>query len=171
MLTNTNLNARTQAYLPALIAVLGAGLLSLAGDALLVNMPPRFGELSWRFRFLSSILGVGPQFALVGGVIAAVGMFGGHRLSVRIISLIALALGIVYGPVVILFALDFLQMRRLMPSDQIRAFNYAAMKTAAISLVFVPAFLWAGWRGFQASQKEDDATRRQRGHGLVVGQE
>lgn len=166
----STLSARAQAIVPALLVLLAVVAISPLADVLVPNFPPRTGELQWRFRAFGMYLAAMPQMALILAVIIGVGLHTAHRGAVRAASILALLLAVIALPLLAFFALDFIQMRRIVPLDSRRTFDLAAMKTGFFAGLFGLVLIWVGFRAFQASVLEK-SERRSKGQGLVVGQE
>lgn len=171
MSTSPTLSARAQALIPALIALLVVVTLSPFADVIVPRMPLQLGDPQPRFALFGLLLASAPQVTLLLVVMAAVGLYGGYRLGVRIAAIFAIVTAIVYALLVPFFGLDFLQVRRLVNVEAKSAFDLAAMKTGAFAALMVPLLLWCGWLALQASKKDETATKRTKGQGLVVGQE
>lgn len=163
------LSSRAQLVISAVIAVLAVATLSPLADAMVPAFPLATGEVRWRFQVFGTVLAALPQLALLLASIAGVGILAGHRLAVRGAAVAALLLAVVSLVLLPLFALDFLEMRRLIPIDRKATFDMAAMKTGLFGGLFMLVLAYLGFRGWPASAKED-TTQRKEGQGLVVGQ-
>lgn len=166
-----SLSARSQIALSAVLLLLAAVALSPLLDVLVAALPLSTGEVRWRFQIFGAYLAALPQLAFLLAVIMAVGIMSGHRRAVRAAALAALVLTLVAVPLLPIFALDFLEMRRLVALDRKATFDLAAMKTGAFGGVLVLALAHLGWRGFTSSAPDKNAGRRVEGSGLVVGQD
>ncbi|MEO5800154.1 MAG: hypothetical protein ABIZ70_15100 [Gemmatimonadales bacterium] len=169
--TGTTLSARAQTLIPALVTILVVAALSPIGDVILPRMPLQLSEVQPRFQIFGLLLAAGPQVAMLLAVIAAIALFGGYRIGVRIAAIFALVMAVVYVPLVMLFALDFLQVRRQVNQEMIKGFDIAAMKTGATGFLLALLLAWAGWLALKASVKDETTGRKQKGDGLIVGQE
>ncbi len=163
------LSARAQAVITAVLVVLLVVTLSPIADVLVPALPVATGEVRWRFQVFGTLLAALPQLALLLAAIAAVGILAGHRRAVRGAAMAALVLAVVALVLLPFFALDFLEMRRLVPLDRKGTFDMATMKTGLFGGFFVLVLGHLGWMGWQASVKEA-ANERKEGQGLVVGQ-
>jgi hypothetical protein len=164
------LSLRANTVISAALAVLVVVALSPLADVLVPALPLATGEVRWRFQVFGTVLAALPQLAFVLAAITAVGIFGGRRMAVRGAAIAALVLAVVAGLLLVPFALDFLDMRRLVAMDRKNNFDMAAMKTGAFGGFFTLALFYLGWRGLQGSVKEK-TTERKQGQGLIVGQE
>lgn len=164
------LSLRAHTVISAALAVLVVVALSPLADVLVPALPVSTGEVRWRFQVFGTMLAALPQLALLLAAITAVGIFGGRRVAVRGAAIAALLLALVAALLLVPFALDFLDMRRLVPVDRKNNFDMAAMKTGAFGGLFALVLAYLGWKGIQGSVKEK-TTERKQGQGLVVGQE
>ncbi|MES2304375.1 MAG: hypothetical protein V4558_02670 [Gemmatimonadota bacterium] len=168
--TGTTLSARAQALIPALVTILVVAALSPFADVILPRMPLQLGEVQPRFQIYGLLLAAGPQVAMLLAVIAAIALFGGYRIGVRIAALFALVMAVLFAFLVPFFALDFLQVRRQVNQEMIKGFDMASMKTGAMGFLLALLLAWAGWLALKASVKEEGSGRKQKGDGLIVGQ-
>jgi hypothetical protein len=129
------------------------------------------GVVQTRFQVFGLVLAAGPQVAMMLAVIAAIALFGGYRLGVRIAAIIAMVVAVVFVILVPLFALDFMQVRRQVNQEMIKGFDMAAMKTGVMAFILALLLAWAAVLAFKASVKEETSGRKQKGGGLIVGQE
>jgi len=164
------LSVRANTVISAALAVLTVVTLSPLADVLVPALPVATGEVRWRFQVFGTMLAALPQLAFLLAAITAVGILGGRRMAVRGAAISALVLALVAAFLLVPFALDFLDMRRLVPLDRKGNFDMAAMKTGLFGGLFALVLAYMGWRGLQGSVKEK-TTERKQGQGLVVGQE
>jgi amino acid transporter len=164
------LSVRANTVISAALAVLTVVTLSPLADVLVPALPVATGEVRWRLQVFGTMLAALPQLALLLAAITAVGIFGGNRMAVRASAVAALMLAVIAALLLVPFALDFLDMRRLVPLDRKGNFDMAAMKTGFFGGLFALVLTYMGWRGLQGSVKEK-TTERKQGQGLVVGQE
>ena len=127
------LSLRAHTVISAALAVLVVVTLSPLADVLVPALPVATGEVRWRFQVFGTVLAALPQLAFLLAAITAVGIFGGRRVAVRGAAIAALVLALVAGLLLVPFALDFLDMRRLVPVDRKNNFDMAAMKTGALA--------------------------------------
>ena len=139
-------------------------------DLTLRAMPPQFGTLQWRFATTGLLLGNFGTLLLGLGLIGLVAALSGHRTVLRAIGFVALALAAVTLAVLVLFALDAVQMRRLVNVQfkrQVLLSSLGAMVTAVlgmISLALVGRAALAASRPARTAPKSRPAARP-----LVVG--
>lgn len=164
------LSLRAHAVISAALAVLVVAALSPLADVLVPALPLATGEVRWRFQVFGTVLAALPQLGFLLAAITAVGILGGRRVAVRGAAIAAIVLALVSALLLIPFALDFLDMRRLVPLDRKNNFDMAAMKTGAFGGLFTLVLAYLGWMGLQGSTKEK-TTERKQGQGLIVGQE
>lgn len=169
--TGTTLSARAQALVPALVTILVVATLSPFADVILPRLPLQLGVVQTRFQVFGLVLAAGPQVAMLLAVIAAIALFGGYRVGVRIAAIIAMVVAAVFVILVPLFALDFMQVRRQVNQEMIKGFDMAAMKTGVMAFILALLLAWAAVLAFKASVKEETSGRKQKGGGLIVGQE
>jgi hypothetical protein len=164
------LSARAHTAITGVLAVLFVAALSPLADVLVPALPVATGEVRWRFQVFGTMLAALPQLSFILAAILAVGVLAGHRVAVRVASIAALVLAVVAALLIIPFALDFLDMRRLVPLDRKGNFDMAAMKTGAFGGLCFLVLAYLGWMGVKASVKEK-TTERKQGQGLIVGQD
>ncbi len=165
------LSSRSQVVISAALFVLAAVTLSPFFDVLVPALPFATGEVRWRFQIFGAFLAALPQLAFLLAVIIAVGVLTGHRRAVRAAGIIALLLALAAAPLLPIFGLDFLEMRRMVALDRKATFDLAALKTGAFGGIFVLLLAYLGWKSFSASASDRNATRKAEGGGLVVGQD
>lgn len=163
------LSARAQSVVTAVLFVLVVVALSPLADVVVPALPLATGEVRWRFQTYGTLLAALPQLALLLAAISAVGIITGSRQAVRGAAIAAIFLAVVALVLLPFFALDFLEMRRLVTLDRKHTFDMATMKTGLFGGFFVLALGYLGWMGWPASVNEK-STERKQGEGLVVGQ-
>ena len=82
-------------------------------DILLRVFPPQFGQLQWRFAAVGLALGNVGTVLLGLGILGFVAAANGHRAFLRGIGILALVLAVVMLAVLVLFALDAVQIRQM----------------------------------------------------------
>lgn len=169
--TGTTLSARAQALIPALVTLLVVAALSPFADVILPRMPLQLGVVQSRFQIFGLVLAAGPQVSMLLAMIASVSLFGGYRLGVRIAAIFGMIVAVLLVLLVPFFALDFMQVRRQINQEMLKGFDMAAMKTGALAFVLGLLLAWAALLAFKASVKEEGSGRKQKGEGLIVGQE
>jgi hypothetical protein len=154
-------------YLLALVLVLLPFVETIAG-----GWPPRPGEVSWRFGtvgIFANFLGTLFLGLLIGAVTAHL---LGHRVVVRALSVAAMFMALVLVLAMAGFALDYVQLRRMVRPELKGKFDVESMKATATTLVAIVAGLWLGIGGLRASrppERGETTHRRVKGEGLVVG--
>ena len=107
------LEENVQRYVKGLYPVAALLILVPLVDLTLRVFPPQFGTLQWRFAT------VGLLFGNLGTVLLGMGLMGlvaalvGHRTPLRVLGFVALTIAVVLLAVLVLFALDAVQIRRL----------------------------------------------------------
>ena len=110
-----------QRYVKALYPIGALLLLVPLVDLTLRTFPPQFGTLQWRFATVGLLLGNLGTLLLGTGLIGLVAAMSGQRRVLRVLGIVALALGVVFAAVLVLFALDAIQIRRLANANFKRA--------------------------------------------------
>lgn len=82
-------------------------------DILLRVFPPQFGQLQWRFATVGLALGNVGTVLLGLGLIGLVAAICGHRVVLRVLGFVALVFAVVLLAVLVLFALDAVQIRQM----------------------------------------------------------
>lgn len=95
-------------------------------DLLLRSFPPQFGTLQWRFATTGLMLGNYGTILLGTGLIGLVAALVGDRGALRALGMVALVMAVVTLAVVLLFALDTLQIRRLAAANYKRPITLSA---------------------------------------------
>jgi hypothetical protein len=147
---------RVSTLYPALIAILTLAVMQpfvVIGTSL---FPLKLGEATWRFQAFAELLGATPQIAIGLVFIAAIGLFGERYRAVRYTAIVALVLGIILIPVVILDALDYLEVRRLVSAERARAFDLNSLQTELFGFLLAVLLIWLGSAGRRAGIKPPD---------------
>lgn len=149
--------------------------------ALLVLQPPvevisaawplRFGEVGWRFGVVGSFQQLATTFVVGVAVIILAAYLLRHRLLLRTAAIVAL------GVVVLLilgsasFALDYVQLRRMVRPELVHAFDMTSMRAGLSALLSIIALAVLGYTGIMVSRvpAARRVTRREAGEGLIVG--
>ena len=154
-------------YLLALVLVVLPFIETIAG-----GWPPRPGEVSWRFGtvgIFANFLGTLFLGLLIGTVTAHL---LGHRILVRALSVVSLFLGLLLILAMAGFALDYLQLRRMVRPELKGKFDVESVKALAATTFAIIAGLWLGIGGLRASrppERGEVTHRRTKGEGLIVG--
>jgi hypothetical protein len=144
---------RIQTLAPPLLTIMALAILQPLVVITTTVLPAQIGEATWRVRVFALLLGTTPQVAVSLVVIAAIGLFSERYAAVRWASIAALVIGILLIPLLVLDGLDVLQVRTLVPADQVHGYYVNALQTAAMAGVLVPILLWMGRRGLQAGKQ------------------
>jgi len=159
------LSVRANTVISAALAVLTVVTLSPLADVLVPALPVATGEVRWRFQVFGTMLAALPQLAFLLAATTAVGIFGGNRLAVRASAIAALILAVIAALLLVPFALDFLDMRRMVPLDRKGNFDMAAMKTGLFGGALCAG---AGLHGLAgtAGERQGEDHRAQAGAGV-----
>ena len=144
---------RVQTLAPALVVVLLIATLQPLVVIITTSMPLSFEDVAWRVRFYALLLGSTPQLSFCLVLLAGIGLFGERHLTVRLASIAALLLGIALIPLIIIDALDVLQLQARVPMDQLKAYRISALQAWAMVAMLIPALIYMGIRGIQAGRK------------------
>ena len=170
MRPDTPLRPRTwlpAVYLLALVLMVLPFVETIAG-----GWPPRPGEVSWRFGtvgIFANFLGTLFLGLLIGAVTAHL---LGHRIVVRALGLVSIFLGLMLVLGMAGFALDYLQLRRMVRPELKGKFDVESIKAAITTFFAIAAALVLGIGGLRASrppERGEVTHRRTKGEGLVVG--
>ena len=102
-----------QRYVKGLYPVAALLILVPLVDLSLRIFPPQFGTLQWRFATAGLLLGNLGTILLGLGILGLVAVIVGHRTLLRVLGIVGLAAAVVLLAVLVLFALDAIQIRRL----------------------------------------------------------
>lgn len=142
-------------------------------EAFAATWPPRASEVGWRFAVTGILYTMLPT-VLVALLIAAVAAFFlGHRTGLRIVGVIALVLGVVVILLTSSFALDALQLRRIVRPEAKGGYDLAGIKAVVTALLAIASCTVLGVGAFRATQRlpaPEASRRRGAGEGLLVGQ-
>lgn len=118
--------------------------------------PLQLGNIQWRVGAVGLVSGV-MLLPTVGLFLAlAVAHAADHFWTRRLLAISAIILGLIFLVVLVLFALDLVQVRREIPEQAHRAFDMAAVKGSVMLLAEAIVFMIFGI----ASIKADRARRR-----------
>jgi len=156
------------------VLILGAILLIVipfiqAGSQL---WPLQLGNIQWRFsaaNALSSVLLL-PFLGLA--LLLFVSRATASNSSTKIAGILSALISIALLCSVALFALDALQLKKIVPSQQLNAFNMTAVRVSLVSILFIPSFALLGIAGLKRKKRPDFLNKKaEKGVGLIVGQE
>ncbi len=159
---------RVKLLVPALVAVLVFSILQPIAVIVTAILPAHVDEAGWRFQLFGILLGAAPQISVALASIAIVGLFSERYLALRGAAIGALLLGALLIPVLILDALDFLQMRRYVTIDQLRSFDLRTLQSAGTGAVLALLLFWFGRRALQAGKRPEMVELKD---GLVINRE
>jgi hypothetical protein len=109
VLSDENLQRYTRALYPIAFLLI---LVPLA-DLLIRGFPPQFGSLQWRFGIVGVLFSNLGTILLGAGLVGLIAAFNGHRGMLRALGYVALLVAAVILALLVLFALDAVQVRTL----------------------------------------------------------
>lgn len=160
-------SAKVQSFLTAMMVVLLMTAISTVVDQAIPFFPFE-SSVQWRFERIGTTLGAAPLLLLELVLLVLVAGQVGSRMIVRWVSAFVLVMGILSIPAVLVFLLDFVEVRRGIPVTNRGRFDIVAMKTGLFGGILAIPAIWFGWRGWLASAFEA-STQRNKGEGLVIG--
>jgi hypothetical protein len=138
-------------------------------------LPLRVGDTAWRIGSVGIVALSVPTLVLallIGGVTA---WYLQHRVLLRVMAVACLAAAVVMVGVLPFFALDVLELRRLVQPEARPSFHFA-MGRAALTVLLTALLLgwtgWAGWRASAAGSRSVPAREKamsRSGSGMLVG--
>jgi hypothetical protein len=129
-------------------------------DLSLRVFPPQFGTLQWRFATAGLFLGHTGTILLGTGLLGLIAVIAGHRRVLRILGFAALALGVIMLALLVLFALDAIQIRRLANPNFKRAVLLSATGALFNGLMGTITLFFLGRGGLAASRVSRAVERR-----------
>ncbi|HET7603916.1 MAG TPA: hypothetical protein VFK36_12910 [Gemmatimonadales bacterium] len=159
---------------PWLLALYGLGALLVVQPPLEVisaAWPLRFGEVGWRFGVIGSFQQLSTTFVVGVGVIMLAAYLLGHRMVVRSAAVTALVVVVLFILAAAGFALDYVQLRRMVRPELVHTFDMTSMRAGVTALLSVIALAVLGYTGILVSRLPAPrrVTRREAGEGLIVG--
>jgi hypothetical protein len=155
----------------AIYAVALVLLVSPLADLMGAVLPPRMGEVSWRFGAFGLTTGalVSPILGLA--MLKVAGVLLEHRTVVRVVAVIDLILMLILLGGLAFFALDFVQLRATLAASSLGQYDMAGFKAAVNGLLEVIVLGWMGVAGLRASSGPGKGAAQQSGReeGLIVG--
>ncbi|MDH3497185.1 MAG: hypothetical protein OER21_10500 [Gemmatimonadota bacterium] len=129
------------------------------GDLLVNVWPPRVGELQWRYGSIGLLSGfwLTPLFGVALGAICASVLE--HRRVLRTLAVLSLIAVFVMSGLVVLFTLDWLQVRPTIPAEGKASMDVGSLKALVKHGVVAVLFVWFGVAGWQTS-RPDGRSRR-----------
>ncbi len=149
--------------------------------ALLVIQPPlevisaawplRFGEVGWRFGVTGSFQQLVTTFVIGVALIMLAAYLLRHRLVVRAAAIAALVVVVLFILAAAGFALDYVQLRRMVRPELVHSFDMTSMRAGIASLLSIVALSVLGYVGLLVSRipAARRVTHREAGEGLIVG--
>ncbi len=134
--------------------------------------PLRLSEVGWRFGFVGGLQHLISTFVVGMALLALAAYLLQHRLVLRGVAIAALLMGVLLILGMASFALDYVQLRRMVRPELVGKFDMAAMRAGISLLLAIVALSVLGYTGMVASRVTDGrrATRRSSaGEGLIVG--
>jgi hypothetical protein len=134
--------------------------------------PLQLGVIQWRFsaaNALSSVLLL-PFLGLA--LLLCLARGADDKNVSRIVGALSALMAAALVVSLALFALDALQLKKIVPSQQMNAFNMTAIRVSFVTILFIPAFAVLGISGLRPKKKPDFLNKKaEKGVGLIVGQE
>ncbi len=145
---------RNRPLMMALYAVALALILPSLMEFLLVSFPYRLGNVQWRFGAIGLLFNSVLASPIIGVAVAAfAAVHLGHRITARVIAVIALVIAVTLLVAVPFFLLDFFQLRSQVQPQMKRAFDFTSLKatlTGALMFVTALAIAIGTWRATSA---------------------
>lgn len=126
-------------------------------DLALRSAPPQFGSLQWRFSMVGILLGNSGNILLGAGLFGLTAALAGNRKLLRAIGIVGIVMAVVTLAVVLLFALDAVQMRRLATANYKRIILTSSTGAALAGLFATGVWTVLGRSALAAAR---DAARR-----------
>lgn len=151
---------RVRAVLPPLNAVAFLLIASPAVDMIGAIVPPRPGEVSWRFGVFGLLTNalVTPMLGLA--ILQATATLLEQRSSLRRIAFFDLFLDIVLVLGLGLFVLDYIQLRQAVTGSSRSAYDAAAIKALVVGLLEFAVLTWLVISGFRTASTVLGASRK-----------
>jgi len=162
---------RIRAVLPPLSAVAFLLIASPTVDLIAAIVPPRPGEVSWRFGVFGLLTNalVTPMLGLA--IMQIVASLLEQWKSVRRITLFNLVLAIVVLLGIGLFILDYIQLRQAVTGTSRNAYDAAAIKALLVAILELGVLIWLVVSGFQTAGGIPGSSKKRKRRervGLVV---
>jgi hypothetical protein len=149
-----------QRYVKGLYPVATLLILVPLVDLSLRVFPPQFGTLQWRFATAGLLLGNMGTILLGLGLLGLIATIVGHRKLLRGLGFVALGLGVVLLALLVLFALDAIQIRRLANPNFKRAVLLSSAGALFNGLLGTISLLFLGRAAVAASRVTRALERR-----------
>lgn len=160
-------NGRALAW--ALYTVCALFLLSPALDLLAAITPAHPGNIQWRFGLMISVAPTIMTGVISLAMFAVLGVLFGHRSVLQSVGVVTLVMATIYLAMIIVFALDLLQLRRAVPSD--RQLQFWITSAKCLAQIFTGAFALGllGLGSFRVTRQKAGATSAVEGGGRSRG--
>lgn len=142
-------------------------------EALGATWPVRAAEVWWRFAFTGVFYTMLPTLLVALLIAAGAAYLLRHRVTLRVVGVISIVFSIAIVLLTASFALDAIQMRRLVRPEALGGFDRAAIKALVTAVLASLAGVVLGVGAFRSSRRSAAQAlprRRTAGEGLLVGQ-
>ena len=129
----STLSPQARRLLPLLYLAAALIFLDQALDILGGVWPPHFDLTNWRVGTFGVVLARLEFIALADALAVATALFLDHRKVLAFLAIVHLVAGLVIVAGTGLFALDVLQLRRLMRPERVRQLDIAALRTVVVA--------------------------------------
>jgi hypothetical protein len=134
--------------------------------------PLQLGNIQWRWAAANGLSGVLLMPFLGLSLLLLLARATDNRSAARLAGLVSILFAVVLGASLAMFALDALQLKKIVSSQQMNAFNVSAIRVVFVTLLFIPAFGLMAAAGLKAKKRPEFLNKKaERGAGLIVGQE
>lgn len=133
--------------------------------------PLRFGDVGWRFGAagLAANTAAGVLFSL--GLLVLIAAMLGHLRTVRTLSVVATLLGVLAFGTLILFTLDFLQLRPSVRAEMAGGFSIAAVQAMFLMVISGLSSIVLGIAGWRTSRQRTEKKKADAGAGVLLQQQ
>lgn len=143
----------------------GAGLLMIvlpAADLVANVWPANVGQLEWRFGTVGLLAGylLTPVFGVL--MIAFGAALLGHRMLQRLLAIANVLAAVLFAGVIVIFALDWLQLRATLPAEARATMDLGSGKALFREAVVAALLLWLGIVGWRISRRSHGDARAAR---------
>lgn len=123
-------------------------------------LPLRVSSIEWRFATVGLMSGflLTPLLGIV--IVIALAAYADHLRFLRLLSVLNGTVAVLFVILLILFALDVIQLRSVVQEQAKGAFQTAAAKAVVKHATFIVALGWLSVRGFRASRWSVPARKR-----------
>lgn len=156
MLSDENISRVAQALYPVAFLLVLIPMMDLG----IRTFPPQPGALQWRFAFAGQLLGS------IGTMLLGVGLFTffsalrGNRTGLRVIGYAAFVVAALIVALLVLFTLDALQMRQLVPVNAKRTVLLSSVGAGMAGVVGIVALISIGRGALAVSRGGSPAAAR-----------